>query len=71
MLSAVRTGGVVRRMALGMRGTLKTALASGPDQESISLGAGHVGLLVRPEAMGGLWPRVRDWLAPRSARQEE
>ena len=71
MLSAVRTGGAARRMAPVMRGTLKTALASGPDQGSISLDAGHVGLLVGPEAMGGLWPRVRDWLAPRSARQEE
>jgi polyhydroxyalkanoate synthase subunit PhaC len=45
-----------------------TALACGPDQESISLDAGHVGMLVGPGAMGSLWPRVRDWLAPRSGR---
>ena len=45
-----------------------TALASSPDQESISLDAGHVGMLVGPGAMGGLWPHVRDWLAPRSGR---
>jgi polyhydroxyalkanoate synthase len=43
-----------------------TALASGPDQESVSVNAGHVGMLVGPAAMGSLWPRLRDWLAPRS-----
>ncbi|MDQ4062929.1 MAG: class III poly(R)-hydroxyalkanoic acid synthase subunit PhaC, partial [Actinomycetota bacterium] len=48
-----------------------TALASGPGQESVSLEAGHVGMLVGPGTMGGLWPRVRLWLASRSARKGE
>ena len=43
-----------------------TALASSPDKESVSLDAGHVGMLVGPAAVGSLWPRLRDWLAPRS-----
>ena len=43
-----------------------TALASGPDVESVTLDAGHVGMLVGPGAVGSLWPRLRDWLAPRS-----
>jgi polyhydroxyalkanoate synthase len=43
-----------------------TALASGPDQESVSLNAGHVGMLVGPAAVGSLWPRLHEWLAPRS-----
>lgn len=43
-----------------------TALASSPDTESVSLDAGHVGMLVGPAAVGSLWPRLRDWLAPRS-----
>ncbi|MBA4117189.1 MAG: alpha/beta fold hydrolase [Rubrobacter sp.] len=43
-----------------------TTLASSPDKESISLDAGHVGMLVGPAAVGSLWPRLRDWLAPRS-----
>ncbi|HLL39186.1 MAG TPA: alpha/beta fold hydrolase [Rubrobacteraceae bacterium] len=45
-----------------------TALARGWDQESVSLEAGHVGMLVGPAAVGSLWPRVRDWLAPRSGQ---
>lgn len=45
-----------------------TALACGPDQESVSLDAGHVGMLVGPAAMGSLWPRLREWLAPRSGQ---
>jgi polyhydroxyalkanoate synthase len=45
-----------------------TALAYGLDQESVSLDAGHVGMLVGPAAVGSLWPRVREWLAPRSDR---
>ena len=45
-----------------------TTLAYGPDQESVSLNAGHVGMLVGPAAVGSLWPRVRDWLAPRSGQ---
>lgn len=44
-----------------------TALAANRDKESISLDAGHVGMLVGPGAVD-LWPRVRDWLAPRSGR---
>ena len=45
-----------------------TALAYGPDQESVSLDAGHVGMLVGPAAMSSLWPRLQDWLAPRSGQ---
>jgi polyhydroxyalkanoate synthase subunit PhaC len=45
-----------------------TTLACGPDQESVCLDAGHVGMLVGPAARGNLWPRVREWLAPRSDR---
>ena len=44
-----------------------TILAGGRDKESVSLDAGHVGMLVGPGA-ADLWPRVRDWLAPRSGR---
>ena len=47
-----------------------TALVSSPDKEAISLDAGHVGMLVGPTAKDGLWPQVRDWLAPRSGRRE-
>ena len=43
-----------------------TARASGMDKESISVNSGHVGMLVGPAAVGSLWPRVRDWLGPRS-----
>lgn len=43
-----------------------TALARSSDQESVSLDAGHVGMLVGPAAVRSLWPRLRDWLAPRS-----
>jgi polyhydroxyalkanoate synthase len=43
-----------------------TALACGPDHESVSLNAGHVGMLVGPAAASSLWPRLREWLAPRS-----
>jgi polyhydroxyalkanoate synthase subunit PhaC len=42
-----------------------TALARSRDKETVSLDAGHVGMLVGPGA-ADLWPRVRDWLAPRS-----
>ncbi|CAA9458074.1 MAG: Polyhydroxyalkanoic acid synthase [uncultured Rubrobacteraceae bacterium] len=45
-----------------------TALAYGPDQEYISLDAGHVGMLVGPAAVGSLWPRLRNWLEPRSGQ---
>jgi polyhydroxyalkanoate synthase len=44
-----------------------TVLAGSRDKESVSLDAGHVGMLVGPGA-ADLWPRVRDWLAPRSLR---
>jgi polyhydroxyalkanoate synthase len=44
-----------------------TALASSRDKESVSLDAGHVGMLVGPGA-ADLWPRVSGWLAPRSVR---
>jgi polyhydroxyalkanoate synthase len=44
-----------------------TALAGSRDKESVSLDDGHVGMLVGPGA-ADLWPRVRDWLAPRSGR---
>jgi polyhydroxyalkanoate synthase len=43
-----------------------TARASGQDKEYVSVDAGHVGMLVGPMAKGSLWPRVREWLAPRS-----
>jgi polyhydroxyalkanoate synthase len=42
-----------------------TALARSSDKESISLDAGHVGMLVGPGAKN-LRTRLRDWLAPRS-----
>jgi polyhydroxyalkanoate synthase len=44
-----------------------TVLAGSRDKESVSLDAGHVGMLVGPGA-ADLWPRVRHWLAPRSLR---
>ena len=44
-----------------------TALAGGSDQQSVSLNAGHVGMLVGPAAVRSLWPRLHEWLAPRSA----
>ena len=42
-----------------------TALARSTDKESVSLEAGHVGMFVGP-GVEDLWPRMRDWLAPRS-----
>ena len=42
-----------------------TALARSSDKESVSLDAGHVGMLVGPGAKS-LRARLRDWLAPRS-----
>ena len=42
-----------------------TTLSRSRDKESVSLDAGHVGMLVGSGA-ADLWPRVRDWLAPRS-----
>jgi polyhydroxyalkanoate synthase subunit PhaC len=43
-----------------------TALVRSPDKEYVSMDAGHVGMLVGPVAKDSLWPRVREWLAPRS-----
>ncbi len=45
-----------------------TTLARSSDKEYVSLDAGHVGMLVGPGAGGGLWPRVREWLALRSTQ---
>jgi len=45
-----------------------TARTRGQDKEYVSVNAGHVGMLVGPAAVGSLWPRVRDWLAPRSGQ---
>jgi polyhydroxyalkanoate synthase len=42
-----------------------TTLARSSDKESVSLDAGHVGMLVGPGAKD-LRARLRDWLAPRS-----
>lgn len=43
-----------------------TRLAGSPDTTSLLRDAGHIGILVGPSAMTGLWPRVTDWLASRS-----
>ena len=43
-----------------------TALAQSTDKESVSLDAGHVGMLVGPAAAVSVWPLVRTWLEPRS-----
>jgi polyhydroxyalkanoate synthase len=43
-----------------------TALAQSTDKESVSLDAGHVGMLVGPAAAASVWPLVRKWLEPRS-----
>ena len=39
---------------------------SSQDSELLVLDAGHVGLLTGSDAKRGLWPRLRDWLEPRS-----
>ncbi len=36
------------------------------DKEFAIFNAGHVGLMAGPVAKEELWPRVRDWLKPRS-----
>jgi polyhydroxyalkanoate synthase len=36
------------------------------DKEFLVLDTGHVGLIASPVAKNELWPRVRDWLRPRS-----
>jgi polyhydroxyalkanoate synthase len=45
-----------------------TTLARSSDKEYVSLNTGHVGMLVGPGAGGGLRPRVREWLTPRSSQ---
>jgi len=42
-------------------------LVGSEDKEFVVSEAGHVGLLTGRGARKGLWPRVRDWLAPRSS----
>ena len=42
-------------------------LVGSEDKEFVVSEAGHVGLLTGRGARNGLWPRVRDWLAPRSS----
>jgi polyhydroxyalkanoate synthase subunit PhaC len=41
-------------------------LVGSRDKEFVILDAGHVGLMAGPVAKEELWPRVRDWLEPRS-----
>jgi polyhydroxyalkanoate synthase len=47
-----------------------TILARTSDKEYLSVDAGHVGMLVGPAALDSLWPRLRDWLTPRSGHPE-
>jgi polyhydroxyalkanoate synthase len=42
------------------------ALVSSTDSQYAELDAGHVGLLVGSKARTTLWPRITDWLEPRS-----
>ncbi len=42
------------------------SLISSQDKEFYVLDAGHVGLLTGSEAKKGLWPKIDNWLAPRS-----
>ncbi len=48
------------------QGARTTDIIGSPDKQDILLDAGHVGIVVGPGAKDGLWPEVRDWLAPRS-----
>ena len=41
-------------------------LVSSEDKELLVLDAGHVGMMAGPIAKENLWPRIRDWLKPRS-----
>ncbi len=41
-------------------------LVGSRDKKFVVLDAGHVGLMAGPVAKEELWPRVRDWLKPRS-----
>ncbi|CAN5558298.1 MAG: alpha/beta fold hydrolase [Actinomycetota bacterium] len=43
-----------------------TELAKSEDKQSVSLDAGHVGMIAGPGA-NKVWGRLRDWLEPRSA----
>lgn len=40
------------------------------DAELVELAAGHVGMMVGPAGPGDMWPRLRRWLAPRSAPRD-
>jgi polyhydroxyalkanoate synthase len=41
-------------------------LVGSEDKEFLVLDTGHVGLMASPVARSELWPRIRDWLGPRS-----
>jgi len=41
-------------------------LVGSEDKELLVLDAGHVGLMAGPIAKKNLWPRIREWLEPRS-----
>ncbi|MDP8952944.1 MAG: alpha/beta fold hydrolase [Actinomycetota bacterium] len=41
-------------------------LLSSQDKEFLAMDAGHIGLMASSVARNELWPRVRDWLEPRS-----
>jgi polyhydroxyalkanoate synthase len=41
-------------------------LVGSRDKEFVVLDAGHVGLMAGPVAKEELWPRLREWLEPRS-----
>jgi polyhydroxyalkanoate synthase len=41
-------------------------LVGSQDKEFVVFDAGHIGLMAGPVAKEQLWPRVRDWLKPRS-----
>ena len=43
-----------------------TNLVSSEDREFLVMDAGHAGLMGSPLARKDLWPRIRDWLGPRS-----
>jgi len=42
------------------------SLVGSEDKEFLVLDAGHVGLMCGPVARNEIWPRIRDWLGPRS-----
>ncbi len=43
-----------------------TGLIGSQDKEFLALDAGHIGLMCGPVGRNEFWPRVRDWLEPRS-----